>query len=202
MVILNDNGMAWVLLENGEMRLFLLPSLRNGQIQEAIEIIDRLPQGLYLAFDRQTGEGCILGTDDTGGPDLAEYLAGKARAALRARDDLGGKTTQAADNDPQTPLYQERRVKQYLVQETEISAISAAGGAANAYYALSTFTGGIAATIGITAAFTEKLPPEGVALYHYGVPILGVLALVFLIMGIAATVRSHSIWETIRREST
>ncbi len=102
MVILNDNGMAWVLLENGEMRLFLLPSLRNGQLQELIEIVDCLPQGLYLAFDRQTGGGCILGTDDTGGPDLAEYLAGKARAALRARDDLGGKTTQAANNDPQT----------------------------------------------------------------------------------------------------
>src|SRR5438094_622644 len=86
-----------------------------------------------------------------------------------------------------TPLYQERRVKQYLVQGTEIAALSAASNAAAAYYALASFTGGVAATIAVSAAFAEHLPPEGIALSRYGAPFLGILTFVFLIMGIAAT---------------
>ena len=92
-------------------------------------------------------------------------------------------------------------MKQYLIQETEIGSISAAATSANIYYALASFTGALTAMIWVSAAFTETLPAEGVALSHVGAPILLIFTIAFLIQGILATRRGNAVWRTIREKS-
>src|SRR5260370_34660036 len=100
MIVLNSGGLAMILDDDGALTLTSLPSLRDGTLQELVQVIDTLPQHVCLLFDRETGDGRVLRVNDAGLPDFIEDREGRARAALRASDHAGGKVREPADNEP------------------------------------------------------------------------------------------------------
>jgi hypothetical protein len=97
--------------------------------------------------------------------------------------------------------YVERQVRAYAVLENEAESLSAMGGQATTFIAVATFSYSIAIGIWVTAAFAEKVTPEGTVLAHFGAPILLGLGVVFTVLTVMVRRSSGSTWDRIRKES-
>ena len=89
----------------------------------------------------------------------------------------------------------------WAVSETDMTAISIAGTAANISYALGSFFLGFAVNIFVAYSGSEKLTEVGSFMLNKGTWLLIGLAVAFYIAGIVMTKKKGSLWNTIKSES-
>lgn len=99
--------------------------------------------------------------------------------------------------------YVGRRMKAYAVTEPEMDHVSFLNTLATGCFAATSFFAALIGGILTNSAFVMKdqVPPEGRVLTGYGIPLLIILSLLFLIGGLMAIRRKQSAWDKIKAES-
>ena len=99
------------------------------------------------------------------------------------------------------PLYAERKVKVYSVQESELKHISGLNVMAMASFSVAAAFFGFAASIWLELAFGDPVAEVGKLIAKYGPPLLLVISFCAFVFGCIAIKTRGSILKTIKDES-
>jgi hypothetical protein len=99
------------------------------------------------------------------------------------------------------PLYVDRKMKLYLVTESEFESLSSLNGQATGFSAVGSAMLSLALSIWINAIFYTEIPPTAYVVKVLVAPLLVFLAIVFFVLAFGANKSRNRTWTTIKTES-
>ena len=102
-----------------------------------------------------------------------------------------------------TAVYVKRKMLVYAVSEGDLETLAIMNTQATVFFSIFSALLALSAGIWTNAAFAapDTMPAAGKILAWFGAPVIVVLALVFLGLGVWATVKKRSTWNRIKNES-
>lgn len=99
--------------------------------------------------------------------------------------------------------YAERKVSAYAIIESEVESISMMNAQSNIYFSVGAFLAAAAISVYVNASFYDPkaVPPAAELLCKFGAPVCGVVAIVFVILGVMSINSRNSTWDRIKEES-